>query len=153
MNVCDRETFVLEGIVKWQSTSLRYGFATTDREDVKISASILSGKYLVEGTVVRMSVERGKKGLYATQVEIISIPGQIVPEVEGLRLATVKWFNRLKGFGFVICEGEKRDIMIHAEECRAGGIDPASINPNDQLLVLPAKGPKGLRAEHVRRAV
>ena len=60
-----------------------------------------------------------------------------------MKEGTVKFFNRAKGFGFILVSDTNEDIFVH----QSGLID--DINENDKVQFTIEKGKKGMTAVNV----
>jgi cold shock protein len=156
----------IEGVVKWFDAVKGYGFVKPDQNlpDVLLHVTCLRRDgfpITVEGSRVVLEAVKGQRGLQALRVLRVEPPklphpselpparthAQVTPS-SGLEAASVKWFNRVRGFGFVTRGEASPDIFVHMETLRRYGI--AELRPGQQVLVRYGPGPKGLMATEVR---
>ncbi len=62
---------------------------------------------------------------------------------------TVKWFNAVKGFGFISRENGE-DVFVHFSAIEASGY--RSLEEGAKVTFVVTRGPKGLQAEQVSPA-
>ncbi len=154
------------GFIKWFDASKGYGFIVPDNgmADVLLHVTCLRRdgfQTAYEGARVTVEVLERPKGLQCFRVlsmdETTAVhPSQLPPArthvaivpTSGLERAWVKWFNRLRGFGFLTRGEGTPDIFVHMETLRRYGL--TELRPGQVVLVRYGQGPKGLMAAEVR---
>ena len=156
----------LSGVIKWFDVSKGYGFVVPDNgmPDILLHVTCLRRdgfQVASEGARVVVEVLQRPRGLQAFRVlsmdESTAVhPAQMpaprthvtVTPTSGLERAQVKWFNRLRGFGFLTRGEGTPDIFVHMETLRRFGL--TELRPGQYVLVRFGPGPKGLMAAEVR---
>ena len=156
----------IAGLIKWFDVAKGYGFIVPDGggADVLIHVTTLrrDGHMTVrEGARVVCEVLARPKGLQVFRILSIDLSTAVHPAqtgvprthvqvspLGGFEIAICKWFNRIKGFGFLSRGEGTEDIFVHMETLRRYGI--ADLKPGDSFLVRFGAGPKGLMAAEVR---
>jgi len=152
----------VEGSVKWFNPHRGYGFIIPDDEepDVLVHLSVLQKdgyNILHEGARVLFERVKTKNGMQASRVIKIDNSTAIKPRkaklhntvepTSDLVKADVKWFNYVRGYGFLTRGPGTRDIFVHAEMLRQYGV--RGLQEGDSVLVRYGEGPKGLTATEV----
>lgn len=154
----------VSGVIKWFDLSKGYGFIVPDNglPDVLLHVTCLRRdgfQTAREGARVVCEALQRPRGLQVFRIlsmdESTAVhPAQIPPRTHrtvvptsGLELATVKWFNRLRGFGFLNRGNGTPDIFIHMETLRRFGF--AELRPGQMVRVRFGPGPQGDMAVEV----
>ena len=156
----------VSGLIKWFDVAKGYGFIVPDNgmADILVHVTTLRRDGFStarEGSRIVCEVVRRSKGLQVLRVCSLDLTTalhpaqagparthvQVVPS-GGFEVAIVKWFNRVKGFGFLTRGDGTGDIFVHMETLRRFGI--MEVKPGDTLMVRFGEGPKGLMAAELR---
>ena len=172
----DEALVKLTGTMKWFDATRGFGFLVSAQAkgDILVHFSVLKEhdrRSLPEGAIVECLVAEQERGLQARKALTIDLsqavaqdppraaaasgprervdPSALLEQAGGFEPVRVKWFNRLKGYGFLVREdGEDQDIFVHMETVRRGGLtDLAPDQPLRARIAMGRKGPLAVEVE------
>ncbi len=153
------------GTIKWFDVAKGFGFVVPEGggEDILLHVTCLRAggfQTAYEGARVVIQVLRRAKGLQtfrvlemdeSTAISPAQLPVRTRVHVEAesdWERAVVKWFNRIRGFGFLTRGEGTPDVFVHMETLRRFGF--TELRPGQYVMVRWGYGPHGCMAAELR---
>ena len=155
-NIPEGNIEVSEGKLVWYNERKGYGFVRIGEEEVFLHRSTLDRFGLVRlltGDVVTVSLSTNEHGqvikdLLAVERPLTPSPPATTEPEDGEVRAVVKFFNDLRGYGFVTADNMEEDVFVHSRVLNDCGFH--SLMQGQKLLVRVDNSTRGLQVNSVR---
>ena len=152
----------IRGHIKWFDPTKGFGFIVAEEggPDILLHVNALRNfgqSSVCDSAGIVVTVQQTQRGLQAVEVFEVSPPinesdedlislGMQDAEISALPLeaARVKWFDKVKGFGFANVFGRSEDVFIHIEVLRKSGF--AELQPGEAVCLRISDGERGRMA-------
>ncbi|MEO5773858.1 MAG: cold shock domain-containing protein [Sphingomicrobium sp.] len=169
----ETELPAVTGRVKWFDATRGFGFLVSDEleGDILLHFSVLRDhgrRSVPEGATIECIPVKLDRGIQARKVLSIDLSSAVPAERKAsnspaeradrkaladaageFEPVEVKWFNRVKGYGFLLrADAPTEDIFIHMETVRESAIE--ELEPGLKLLARVAPSGKGMTAVEIK---
>ncbi|MCB2094918.1 MAG: cold shock domain-containing protein [Rhodobacteraceae bacterium] len=154
------------GRVKWFDPAKGFGFIVTDENggDILLHANVLRNfgqSSVSDNAIISVMVQKTARGAQAVEVLEIQAPeGEDFSHIEDmgdgdgeaiaalpLEPARIKWFDKVKGFGFANVYSREEDVFVHIEVLRRSGF--ADLQAGEAVCLRVVDGKRGRMAVQV----
>ena len=154
------------GRVKWFNPVKGFGFIVSDAggPDILLHVNVLRNygqNSVADDARIEVFTHNTDRGVQAAEIINITPPDRdenaglhdlvdLIPEdLDAIPLepGRVKWFDKVKGFGFANVFGKPEDVFLHIEVLRLSGL--SDVQPGEALALRVIDGKRGRMAAQV----
>jgi CspA family cold shock protein len=157
-----QDPIIVHGVIKWFDPTKGFGFVLSDEggADILLHANVLRNfgqGSVADGSRISILAQQTARGLQAVEVtEIVppvdaTTPLRDMEDVSDAQIqaaeilpARVKWFDKVKGFGFANVFGNPADVFVHVEVLRRSGL--SDLQSGEAIGLRQMDGERGLMA-------
>jgi cold shock protein len=164
MSEDDNAPVRIRGSVKWFDPGKGFGFIVSEDGGPDILLHVNALRNFGQSSVcdragIDVTIQKTQRGYQVAEVHAIHPPlgeegavleaAPVDPEVAALPLepARVKWFDKVKGFGFANVFGRPEDVFVHMEALRKSGF--ADLQPGEAIGLRIVNGDRGRMAAQI----